>query len=181
MSGASNLAEGTWEQAEALVGATLAVLEGADPVSRADIRRKLEVLGWDCPLHRDAEVARAHGYRDVISPASMVRVWAMPPYWRPSEPRVGAELMTTPLPAASIPGDGDTMIATRVRMEYLAPLYEGDRVTAEAVLESVTRKTTRVGAGAFLVVRTTYRNQHEEPVSVETATLFRYQRPEDDE
>lgn len=178
MSGAANLAQGTWEDAEALVGSTIAVLDGADAVTAADIRRKLEVIGFECPLHQDADAARALGHPDVVSPASMVRVWAMPAYWRPGQPRIRTELMTTPLPAASIPGEGDTMIATKVRMEYLAPVHPGDRVSAEAVLASVTRKTTRVGAGAFLVVQTTYRNQHGEVVTVETVTLFRYRRTE---
>jgi hypothetical protein len=37
----SNLAQGSWEEAEAMVGRTLLKVEGADPVSKADIRRKL--------------------------------------------------------------------------------------------------------------------------------------------
>lgn len=176
MSGVSNLAPGTWEEAEAMVGQTIAVLEGADPVSAADIRRKLEVVGWDCPLHTDSEVARRHGHPDVVSPVSMVRVWSMPPYWRPGEPPIGTEPMSTPLPATRIPGEGDVMIATSVRMEHVRPLYPGDCVTATAVLKSVTRRTTRLGPGAVLEVETTYRNQRDEPVTIETVTLLRYQQ-----
>ena len=179
MTAAANLAQGTWEEAEALVGTTIAVLDGADPVSLADIRRKLEVLGFDCPLHYDEDCARRHGHDTVISPVSMVRVWAMPSYWRPGEERIASEEMTTPIPAAAVPGEGDTMIATGVRMEHRTPLHPGDRVSATAVLKSVTRKTTRVGPGAFLVVETTYRNQRDEVVSVETATLLRYRRQAD--
>jgi acyl dehydratase len=179
MTGAANLAQGTWEDAEALVGTTIAVTEGADPVSVADGRRKLEVLGFDCPLHYDEDCARRHGHDTVISPVSMVRVWAMPAYWRPGEDRIAAEPMTTPIAAAAVPGEGDTMIATGLRLEHHAPLHPGDRVSASAVLKSVTRKTTRVGPGAFLVVETTYRNQRDEVVTVETATLLRYRRRAD--
>jgi hypothetical protein len=179
MSSVSNLAPGTWEQAEAMVGETIAVLEGADPVSAADIRRKLEVIGFDCPLHTDRDCARRLGHADVISPASMVRVWAMPSYWRPGTPRITTEMMSTPIPATAVPGEGDTMIATGVRTEHFASLYPGDRVTATAVLKSVTRKTTRVGPGAFIVVETTYRNQDGVVVSVETVTLLRYQQHEE--
>jgi hypothetical protein len=179
MSSVSNLAPGTWEEAEAMVGETIAVLEGADPVSVADIRRKLEVIGFDCPLHTDPDCARRLGHADVISPASMVRVWAMPSYWRPGTPRITTEMMSTPIPATAVPGEGDTMIATGVRTEHFAALYPGDRVTATAVLKSVTRKTTRVGPGAFIVVETTYRNQHDEVISVETVTLLRYQQHEE--
>ena len=175
MSGTANLAQGTWEDAEALVGTTIGVVRGADPVSAADIRRKLEVIGWDCPLHTDPAVAREHGHPDVPAPASMVRVWAMPPYWRPGKPRIRTELMTTPLVAASVPGEGDTMIATKIRVEHVGDLYPGDTVWGETVLRGVTRKTTRVGPGAFLTVETTYRNQREEVVSIETVSLLRYQ------
>ncbi len=174
MTGVSNLAAGTWADAEAMVGRTIATLEGADPVSIGDIRRKLEVLGFDSPLHTDEACARAHGFRTVVSPCSMTRVWAMPPYWEPGQPRLGAEQLSTPIPATMVPGEGDTMIATQVRVDYLAPAYPGDRIVARAVLKSVVTKTTRVGPGAFLVVETTYTNQADEVIAIETATLLRY-------
>ena len=178
MSGGASLRAGTWEQAEAMIGEVVATFQGADPVSEADIRRKLEVIGFDCPLHYDEAVARDHGYDTIVSPVSMTRVWAMPAYWRPGEERIGTASMTTPIPASSVPGEGDTMIATRVRWEHLAPLYPGDRVSLTAVLKSVTRKTTRIGTGAFFVIESTYRNQDELIVAVETVTLFRFDRLE---
>ena len=174
MTGVSNLAAGTWEQASAMVGQTLARTTGPDPVNEPDIRRKLEVIGWDCPLHYDAQTAREHGYRTIVSPASMTRVWTIQSYWSPGQERIGAELMSTPLPATLVPGKGDTLIATNVRLEYHEPVYPGDRITAVAVLKSVERKTTRIGPGAFFVVETKYENQHGEVVAVETATLFRF-------
>jgi acyl dehydratase len=174
MEGATTLAPGTWEEAEAMVGRTIAHLEGADPVSAADIRRKLEVLGFDSPLHTDPAWARDHGHPDVVSPASMARVWAMPAYWTPGEPRPGTSPMTTPIAATAVPGEGDTMIATRIRTRHLAPMYPGDRISATSVLAAVTRKTTRVGDGAFITIETTYRNQRGEPVAIETSSLFRY-------
>jgi acyl dehydratase len=176
MAGVSNLAQGTWEQAEAMIGSTIAELTGADEVSVGDIRRKLEVIGFDCPLHHDEQCAREHGYETIVSPVSMARVWAMPAYWSPGQPPLGEEPMSTPIPATDVPGEGDTMIATGVRTEHLAPIYPGDRISATAVLRSVTRKTTRIGAGAFLVVETTYTNQRGEAVSVETVTLLRFQQ-----
>jgi 3-methylfumaryl-CoA hydratase len=179
MAGVSNLAQGTWAQATAMIGTTLATWTGADAVSAGDIRRKLEVIGFDCPLHDDAAAASDHGYRTIVSPVSMVRVWAMPPYWVPGLPPMGAEPMSTPIPATTVPGEGDTMIATRIRTEHLAPVYPGDRISGTAVLRSVTPKNTRVGPGAFLVVETTYSNQRGEIVSIETATLLRYQQNED--
>jgi acyl dehydratase len=71
------------------------------------------------------------------------------------------------------------MIATGVRTKHLEPIYPGDRISAAAVLRSVTPKQTRVGPGAFLVVETTYTNQRDERVAVETVTLLRFEQQAD--
>src|SRR5437868_15071015 len=59
--------------------------EGVDDVTRSDIRRKLEVYCFDCPLHYDAAIAQAHGFGDIIAPVAMTALWAQPPYWAPGE------------------------------------------------------------------------------------------------
>src|SRR5262249_50588472 len=51
--------------------------EGADEVTRSDIRRKLEVFAFACPLHYDDTVAQAHGYRTVIAPRAMTPLWSL--------------------------------------------------------------------------------------------------------
>ena len=170
----SNLAYGSWEQVEALVGQEIMRLEGPDVVSLADIRRKLEVVGFDCPLHHDEARAREHGYRTCVSPVSMTRVFSLPAYWRPGSPPIGTRPQIPALAGTLVPGEGDTLIATGVRMDYHEPIYPGDRISAVAVLTSVQRKTTRVGAGAFFVVQTTHAKQSGELVAVETVTFFRY-------
>jgi acyl dehydratase len=170
------LAQGSWSDAEALVGQIIGRFGGPDPVSAADIRRKLEVLAFDCPLHYDERAARAHGYETIVAPVSMTRAWSIPAYWQPGMPRSGAAPLAVMFAAANVPGEGDTTLATRIRCEYFEPLHPGDRVSATAVLRSVQRKTTRVGAGAFLLVETTFVNQRGEVIMVETSTIFRYQR-----
>jgi acyl dehydratase len=172
----TQLAQGTWDDAAAWVGRVLAQVRGPDPVTAIDFRRQLEVMAFDCPLHTDEAVARAHGYETVPSPVSMTRTWSLPSYWEPGAARPGAEPMTAMIAVAQVPGVGDTILGTHVRGEHHEPLYPGDRVTATAVLRSVTPKTTRVGAGAFLVVETTFTNQRDAVLTVETATLFRFQR-----
>jgi len=84
--------------------------------------------------------------------------------------------MSTPIPATQIPGEGDTLIAAGVRMEYREPVRPGDRISGNAVLRSVAPKKTRLGPGAFLVVETTYSNQRAEVVAVETVTLLRFEQ-----
>jgi acyl dehydratase len=170
----SNLAQGSWADAEAMVGQTLSRIEGVDPASAADIRRKLEVVGLDCPLHYHETVAQANGYRTIVSPVSMMRTWVTPAYWSPGEPLVADRALFPPIPIAAVPGPGDRMFATGTKFEFLAPVYPGDKLTATAVLKSVTRKSISVGDGAFVVLETTYTNQAEEPVARDELTVFRF-------
>lgn len=171
-----DLREGTWEDAERWVGRELAQYRGADDVTVGDIRRRLEVLAWDCPLHYDEAVARTYGYRTVVSPATMLMTWAMPAYWSPGDPRPtlddGALLPSYAF--TKIPAPGDCMFATESETEYLEPVYPGDRISAASVLLGITRKRLSIGDGAFFVVETTYTKQTGEAVGVERLTVFRY-------
>ena len=165
-----------WSDAVALVGEGIGSTVGPDVVTVADIRRKLEVIGLDCPLHYDDSCARSFGYRTIVSPVSMTRVWSVAPTWQPGAPRPGWQPLRTLLPSADPPGHGDTLIAARVVTEHHEPVYPGDRVSGKSVLEKVAPKTTRVGPGAFLEVQTTYANQDRCILTVERATLFRFDR-----
>jgi acyl dehydratase len=176
MTNTSRSAADRWSEAIGMVGATIGRTAGPDEVTVADIRRKLEVIGLDCPLHYDGSCARSFGYRDVVSPVSMTRVWAIEATWRPGEPRRGAVPARTLLPSADPPGGADTVLAAGISIDYAEPLHPGDRVSGAAVLRSVTPKTTRVGDGAFMEVETRYVNQDDRPVTVERATLFAFDR-----
>ena len=176
-----SLVAGTWEDAQALVGTVLAEAHGADPVSVADIRRRLEILQLDCPLHDDEDVAREQGYRTIVSPASMLRTWATPAYWSPGDAPTGARALYPPVPATAIPAPGDRMFATQSKTTYLLPVHPGDRISGRAVLKSLERKSIGVGDGAFLVVETEYRNQDGEVVAREELTVFRFTAHDDEE
>jgi acyl dehydratase len=168
-----------WSDAQAVVGEVIGRTVGTDLVTLGDIRRKLEVVALDCPLHYDESCARAFGYRTVVGPVSMTRVWAIAPSWIPGQPRPGHEPLRTMLSSADPPGHGDTVIAARLAAEHHEPVCPGDRVTGTAVLRRLTPKTTRVGAGVFIEVETTFVNQHEQLVTVELATVFRFDRSHD--
>jgi acyl dehydratase len=68
------------------------------------------------------------------------------------------------------------VFATELTIEHHEPVYPGDRLAATAVLRRVTPNTTRVGAGAFMEVETTFVNRRDEVVTVELATVFRFDR-----
>jgi len=171
-----DLRPGTWEEAQSWVGRELGRSVGADDVTLGDIRRRLEVLAWDCPLHYDEAVAREHGYRTVVAPATMLMTWAMPPYWEPGDPRPQLDdpALVPSYPFCQIPAPGEFIFATDSETEYLEPVYPGDRITATSVLRDMTRKRLSIGDGAFFLVETTYAKQSGEIVGIERLTVFRY-------
>ena len=65
----------TWDDLVAAVGQDFSngeVKVAVDDVERGAIRKFCEPLEMDCPLFHDDEVARQHGYRGVIAPASSI-------------------------------------------------------------------------------------------------------------
>jgi hypothetical protein len=50
-----------------------------DAIEAGTLRRYLEPLEFDCALHYDAEIARAHGYADIIAPYTATLTYTMPP------------------------------------------------------------------------------------------------------
>jgi N-terminal half of MaoC dehydratase len=177
-----NLAFGTWEDAEALVGAQLSQYVGVDPVNAADIRRRLEVLEWDCPLHYDHDLARELGHPSPPSPVTMLKTWVMPAYWRPGEPRsdAGCGALLPRYSYLDIPAPGSAIFATNVKTVYHTDVYDGDALTAYPRFRSISRKSTSVGDGAFLVFETDYRNQDGKLVATEEFTIFRFEPEADD-
>jgi acyl dehydratase len=168
----------SWDRAETLVGSEIGRFSGADAVSLGDIRRRLEVLAWDCALHYDEAVAQAHGYRTIVAPASMYMTWAMPRYWEPGMPRP-ASLQHRYMPdlpmVMNLPGEGAGLFDTDFEVRYHQPVYPGDRICGSSRIISITRKRLSVGAGAFIVVESTFTNQNDDVVAVDRVTLFRYE------
>ena len=167
------MAPGTLADARALVGTTIAVLEGADPVDPAMIRHHLEAFEWDYGPAADENAARAAGYRTRLAPAAMYMTFGMPSYWAPGAPTI-APLTLAPLAFGRVPAPGSAMLATGTSVEFHEPMYVGDRLTATWVLAAVTPKRLAIGDGVFLDFEITYRNQDGAAVAVERTSTFRY-------
>jgi len=152
-----------WEPLRARVGELVDPPEprfGPDAVELGAVRRWLEPLEFDCALHRDADVARAHGWPDVIAPYTAVWTFVLPAMWEPGDDRptyADAEPDTQPWRS----GIGDDifpdappttgMFGTGVSMEFARPLHLGERVGAgPRRLVRCEPKETRVGRGAFI-------------------------------
>jgi hypothetical protein len=152
-----------------------AVRMGADDVERSGIRRFVEPLEFDCPLHYDEAVAKAHGYAGIVAPYSSVTTWTIPPMWTPGAPPVFtsaernaqperspvANVSTRPTPTPPTTG----YFATDIEIEYFQPVIVGDRLSSSGRrLLSVVPRETSVGRGAFLIWESEVRNQRGELV-----------------
>jgi len=149
---------------------------GADAVTRNDIRRKLEVYCFDCPLHYDDAVARAYGYRGLVAPVAMTPLWAMPPYWVPGQPvfyapglREQPGGIRTDLPVVYPRG-----VNTATEWEYFEPLYPGDSLEGNWRLTEIKPRQTRLGDGVFLTVETVIYKSSGELVAKNRNTGYRY-------
>lgn len=175
------LTPGTWEETESWIGKLISTMVGPDEVDKATIRRKLEVLNFDCPLHTDEAVAREHGYRTIVAPATMMATWALPAYWSPGQPPVGSRTLMPLFPLSQVPAPGNAIIGSEVQSEYFEPVYVGDRISCENRLVSIAHRCTRLGMGAFLTIESTYTKQTGELVCVERFVSFRYSVDEHEE
>ena len=174
--------EHTWEDLVAAIGQDFSggeVREAADPIDRSMIRRYCEPLEDDCPLYYDEEVAKKHGYKGIIVPWSAVTSLTTAAIWNPGDstrwPVTDKDYTATIRPAGertegkAIPlpmPKTNAGFATDVEIEYLLPVYIGDRLSSRgSKLVSVTLRETRVGYGAFTVREGEIINQRGEVVA----------------
>ena len=130
----------------------------ADPVEQSTIRRWLEPLEFDCELHTDREIARAHGYDDIIAPVASTLMWTLPPM------RQAGQVIFTSAERNAQPEDSPInnvglelapptsgFFGTDMEIEFLEPILVGTRLAQRGRrLLSCTPKETAVGRGAFI-------------------------------
>ena len=132
-----------------------------DMIELGAVRKFCEPVELDCPLHYDLDVAKQHGYRNVLAPVSGIsQTWLNAGLWRPG---FGSRYPQAH-PHADIPREraGDApeppvppttaAFATDIEIEYFEPAVTGDRLTVRGrELISCVPRETRVGRGAFMV------------------------------
>ncbi|MPZ25616.1 MAG: hypothetical protein GEV12_04015 [Micromonosporaceae bacterium] len=172
----TRLHQGTWAETESYLERPFPTTTGPDPVELGSIRRRLEVLEWDCPLHTDRAAAVRHGYGDVIAPATMLGTYAMPAYWQPGDPPLYQQQTAKlpPLYLENIPAPGERMSATDWSIHVYRYLEVNDRVSSTTRLVDINRKRTRLGDGAFLTIETVYTDHRGGPVGRTRLTVFRF-------
>ena len=153
-----------------------------DEVEKGSIRRWLEPKEFDCPLHYDEEIAKSVGYRGIVAPWTMVITYGVAPYWKPGDPhtRLRDPPEQVPLPVLDVvPAPCTLSFASDIEIEFLAPMYVGDRINCTSELTNITYKELKVGKGAFLRQKNTYRNGRSEIIAVLYITIFRFAPPDE--
>jgi hypothetical protein len=139
----------------------------------------------DCPLHTDPEVARVHGFADVVAPVSSITTFALPPLWAPGDPPVftNAERDAQPFIASLEPRrtgleppGATSFFATEMAVDYLRPVVRGDRVARVGHrLVACVPKETSVGRGAFTTWAWDVCNQRSETVARVEVVIYIYE------
>ena len=88
------------------------------------------------------EGAKGSGFRGMIAPPTLCSIFVR----EVQLPDVGVEF-------------GRTQMHAGQRVQPIAPIYAGDRLTASSQLKDVYAKTGRSGTMVFIVWETTFRNQ----------------------
>lgn len=131
--------EAAWQPVIDVIGEDFSggvVQEAVDDIEKGLVRRYLEPIEFDCPLHYDEEVAKAHGYPGIIAPYSGLATWTSTGVWNPGDEPVYTSAERNAQPryrgmgrGKPLPGpDTNSGFATDVEYEYFAPFVVGDRL-----------------------------------------------------
>ncbi|MEV4333810.1 bifunctional MaoC family dehydratase N-terminal/OB-fold nucleic acid binding domain-containing protein [Streptomyces sp. NPDC049597] len=138
--------------------------EGKDPVNEPMIRHWCEAMGDNNAAYRGP---------DAIAPPTMLQAWTMGGLSGHSGRAPAQDELFALLDAAGF----RSVVATDCEQEYLRPLRPGDRITFDAVIESVSpRKTTKLGTGYFITTRTDVRAGGE-PAGTHRLRILTYAPP----
>ncbi|OYD60224.1 UNVERIFIED_ORG: MaoC dehydratase-like protein [Burkholderia sp. CF145] len=154
----------------------------ADRIEVSAVRRWLEPLEFDCALHYDPDVARMHGYKDIVVPTSALPTFALEPMWNPGDVLFVSDERDAQPSKSAVSGIRCELeppttgyFATDIDIEYLLPVTVGDRLLKRgALLVACEPKSTKVGCGAFITWQSELINERLDVVARTRTTVFRY-------
>ncbi|MEU4494852.1 bifunctional MaoC family dehydratase N-terminal/OB-fold nucleic acid binding domain-containing protein [Streptomyces sp. NPDC023998] len=134
---------------------------GKDLVNEPMIRHWCEAMGDTNP---------AYAGPDAIAPPTMLQAWTMGGLSGHTDRSAAQDELFGLLDGAGF----TSVVATDCEQEYLRPLRPGDRITFDAVIESVSeRKTTKLGTGHFVTTRMDVRADGE-PAGTHRFRILKY-------
>jgi acyl dehydratase len=150
------------------VGRCFATITGADAVHPAAVRQLFEAAEVQVAVATDTELAELLGG---VAPLSTYLTFALPAWREPGRPLLDGRL--PPLPFHLVTARyGTRAMATSVEVTAAGPMRFGDRITSHWTLSGVTRRSTRLGPGAFLDFETRFVTQRGDLVAVDRTTIL---------
>lgn len=155
---------------------------GPDVVEAGAVRRHLEPLEFDCALHYDRDVARQHGYDDIVAPYTSLLTFTLAPLWSPgqhlftsaerdAQPHIAALRPNLPPQAPPITG----YFAADIELDFLREVAVGERLGRRGNrLVDCKPKETRVGRGAFLTFESDVVSSKGDVVARTRSTIYCY-------
>jgi acyl dehydratase len=157
------------DEVRAWIGRSSDVREFPEPISASDVRRYVEATGDQNPLYRDDAYARAAGYRaSLVPPLFVAALTRRIPLTDSPEDQV---FWKHQVPVVT--GYTNTRNAG-TELEFLAPIYVGDRISVQTHLTDITTRTGRTGTGIFVTRILEFRNQDGVPVIRRHQSLGKY-------
>ncbi|MFE7660917.1 bifunctional MaoC family dehydratase N-terminal/OB-fold nucleic acid binding domain-containing protein [Streptomyces celluloflavus] len=134
---------------------------GKDAVNEPMIRHWCEAMGDTHPAYRGPAA---------VAPPTMLQAWTMGGLSGHTDRSAAYDELFGLLDGAGF----RSVVATDCEQEYLRPLRPGDRITFDAVIESVSaRKTTKLGTGYFVTTRMDVRADGE-PAGTHRFRILKY-------
>ena len=115
---------------------------GPFPVTRELVQAFSIGIGETSPVFTDVETARAAGYADLLAPPTLCTIF----------------VRQIRLPSIDLEFGKISMHAGQ-RVQSIAPILAGDRLSASSHLKDVYAKTGRTGTMVFVVWETTFSKQ----------------------
>lgn len=152
-------------EVRAWIGRTTELMILPEEVSASDVRRYVEATGDGNPLWLDDEAAQAAGYRGrVVPPALVVEL-----VWRLKTTDAGRLTDRVPLPPEYI----DTR-NVETEIEWLEPVYLGDRISIRHRIKDIVGRTGRRGFGVHITRESEYVGADGQVVARAMQTVVRF-------
>jgi len=149
-----------------------------DPVNMPMIRHWIDAFDDRNPVYEDDGVASKSRFGGKIAPPAMMQTWTfLRPVLEGIGERGGApEPMDPDTPLGVLDRIGFVgILATNSDLEFERPLREGDELSCDVVLESISpRKKTGLGQGYFIAWASTYMDQHNTSVGKQTFRVLKF-------
>jgi acyl dehydratase len=146
-SGTSDVDALITDQVRAWIGRTSELMPLPEEVAASDVRRYVEATGDRNQLWLDDATARSAGYRGRVVPPMLV----IDLVWRLKTTDAGRMTDRVPLPPNYI----DTR-NVETEMEWLEPVYVGDRLSVRHRIRDIVARPGRRGIGVYITRETEY-------------------------